>query len=245
MKIEFDNVKLNVPESWKDIKLSDYEKWYKMSPENKMEMVVYVSEICKIDPRILLQSPTPLFNIIVEAIQFVFNQDFEPANKCIINGTDYFISFSDKLTLGEYVDIESVLDSDSENKLSELLAILCRPVGETYNPDLTEDRKNMFKNIPCDKILPLIAFFLNKKKKSDGILSHCLTATDQAHQFLKDIETSVINGDGIKRFPIWQRIRYRILTKSLKRELSKFSDSSYIKSINQERMRNSINSQNK
>lgn len=245
MKIEFDDVKLNVPGSWEDIKLSDYEKWHMMSPESSMEMIVYVSEICKIDPRILLQSPAPLFNIIVEAIQFVFNQDFEPVNKCNIDGTDYFISFSDKLTLGEYIDVESVLDSDSENKLSELLAILCRPAGEPYNPDLTEERKNMFKNISCDKILPLIAFFLNKKKKSDGILNHCLTVTAQAHQFLKDIETSVINGDGIKQFPIWQRIRYRILTGSLKKELSKFSDSYYIRSINQEPMKNSINSQNK
>nr|DAE47086.1 MAG TPA: hypothetical protein [Caudoviricetes sp.] len=229
MKIEFDNVKLEIPDSWKDIKLSEYEKWYMLKPETRFEMVTYIAEVCNIDAKLLMQSPTQLFNIISEAIQFVFNQDLEPKNKCEIDGEDYFISFSDKLTLGEYVDIEAVLESESKNKLSELLAILCRPIGEKYNPDLTEERIEIFKNLSCDKALPLISFFLLKKKKSDEILSHCLTVTAQAELFLKDIETTVINGDGIKQFPIWQRIRYIYLTKSLKKELLKFSDFSSIK----------------
>ena len=224
MKIEFDNVKLDIPTSWGDINLSDYEKWYLLKPENRFEMVQYVADICKIDAKLLMQSPTQIFDIISDAIHFVFDQDFEPQNKCNIDGTDYFISFSDKLTLGEYVDIESVLESDSDNKLSELLAILCRPAGEKYNPDLTEERSLLFKNISCDKVLPLISFFLLKKKKSDEILNHCLTVTAQAELFLKDIGTFVQSGDGIKRFPIWQRIRYIYLTRSLEKQLSKFSD---------------------
>lgn len=229
MKIEFDNVKLEIPDSWKDIKLSEYEKWYMLKPETRFEMVTYIAEVCNIDAKLLMQSPTQLFNVISEAIQFVFNQDLEPKNKCEIDGEDYFISFSDKLTLGEYVDIEAVLESESKNKLSELLAILCRPIGEKYDPDLTEERIEKFKNLSCDKALPLISFFLLKKKKSDEILSHCLTVTAQAELFLKDIETTVINGGGIKQFPIWQRIRYIYLMKSLKRELLKFSDFSSIK----------------
>jgi hypothetical protein len=244
MVIKFDNVRLEIPGSWKDVSLEEYEKWYTLKPESRMEMIVYIAEICKIDARVLLQSPAPLFNTIVEAIQFVFNQDFKPASKCNIGNRDYFISSSDKLTLGEYVDVEAVLESNSKNKLSEVLAILCRPKDEKYNPDSTEQRKNMFKNISCDKILPLISFFLLKKKKSEAIFLHCLTVTAQANQFLEDTETFVINGDGIKQFPICQRIRYCYLTKSLKRELLKFSDSSYIKSINQELTRNSMNLQN-
>lgn len=245
MKIEFDDVKLEIPGSWKDIKLAEYEKWCTLKPETRFEMVQYVADICKIDADVLLQAPTQVFNAITKAIQFIFNQDFEPVNKCSIDGKDYLISFSDKLTLGEYVDVEDVFENDGENKLSGILAILCRPEGEKYDPDLTEERKNMFKNISCDKILPLISFFLLKKKKSDGILSHCLTVTDQANQFLKDIEISVINGDGIKRLPIWQRIRYRRLTKSLRKELSKFLDFFSTELINQEPMRNNINLKNK
>jgi len=228
MKIEFDNVKLEIPDSWKDIKLSEYEKWYMLKPETRFEMVTYVAGVCNINPRILLQYPTHVYTTISDAIRFVFTQDFEPKNKCDINGEDYFISFSDKLTLGEYIDIEAVLESESEHKLCELLAILCRPVGEKYDPDLTAERIEIFKNISCDKALPLISFFLTKKKKSEKILNHCSTVTAQAGQFLKDIETTVINGDGIKLFPIWQRIRYIYLTKSLKKELSKFSDFSSI-----------------
>ena len=245
MKIKFDNVGLNVPESWKDIKLSDYEKWYLLNPESNLEMVQYVADICKIDARILMDSPPQLFNLVFETMQFIFDVDFEPTDKCNIEKVDYFISTSNKLTLAEYVDVESVLGGESKNKLSEMLAILCRPINEKYNSDLNEERIELFKNLSCDKALPLISFFLFKKKKSDEILNHYLTATIQAEQFLKDTETFVLNGDGIKRFPIWQRIRYIYLTRLLKKRLLKSSDSYFTKLINQEQRKSNTNLKNK
>lgn len=226
MKIEFDGVKINVPSSWNDITLEEYEKLYLLKPETKLEYIQYVADICKIDTKLLINSPTQLFDIVSNAIQFIFDNDFEPVNKVVVDETEYFISFSDKLTLGEWVDIDSIIESDSETKLSEMLAVLCRPIGEKYNPDLTE-RKKLFQSLSCDKALPLIGFFLLKKKKSEEILNHCSMVITQANQFLRDTESFVVNGDGIKPFPTWQMIRYYFLTKSLKKELLKFSDFYY------------------
>lgn len=229
MKIEFDGVKINVPNSWNDITLEEYEKLYLLKPETKLEYIQYVADVCKIDAKLLINSPTQLFDIVSNAIQFIFDNDFEPVNNVVVDETEYFISFSDKLTLGEWVDIDSIIESDSETKLSEMLAVLCRPIGEKYNPDLTEERKKLFQSLPCDKILPLVSFFLLKKRKSEEILSHCLTVMDQANRFLKDTKSFAQSGVGIKLFPTWQMIRYYFLMRSLKKQLLKFSDSYYTK----------------
>ncbi len=225
LKVRFNKTEINVPDSWKDIALGDYEKWFTHTPTNKMEYVHMIADICKIDAQDLLQSPTQLFDVITEALKFVFDTDFEPATHTRIEGQDYFISVSDKLILGEWIDMEEVLNSESETKISELLAIVCRPAGETYNSSTATERKDLFRKLSCDKALPLIAFFLRKKTESEAILNHYSQVVDQANQFLKDTKTFVINGGGIKLLPIWQRIRYIYLTKSLEKQLSKFSDS--------------------
>lgn len=224
IKIEFDNKKLEIPSEWKDIRLADYEQWFNTRPGNKMEYVRFVADICGIDADLLLDSPTQLFEVINENIQFVFDNDTAPSNMVNIGGTNYYITPSDKLTLGEWVDVETTLESDSTTKISEILAIVCRPLSEEYNADIIAARKEVFRNLSCDKALPLIAFFLFKKRESEAILSHFSTVLTQADLFLKGIKHFVENGDGTKRLPIWQRIRYTYLTRSLEKQLSKYSD---------------------
>lgn len=224
LKIELNGLKLSVPDSWEDVCLADYEKWFMYKPANKMEYIRLVADICKIDYEVLLNSPTRLFDVLADTIAFIFDADFTPATKVSIEGKDFLVSLSDKLTLGEWIDIEETLGSDSETKISEMLAIVCRPAGESYNTDTAAQRKELFRKLPCSKALPLVAFFLHKKKESETILHHCSTVADQADQFLKDTKTFAINGGGIKRLPIWQRIRYICLTKSLEKQLSRFSD---------------------
>ncbi len=225
LKIEFNDQKINVPDSWADIRLGDYEKWFMHLPTNKAEYVSLVADICKIDAEQLLNSPTHLFDVILKTLDFIFNTDIEPSAKVQIGKQDYFICLSDKLTLGEWIDIEEVLNGNNESKISETLAIICRPAGESYNTDTSAGRKELFRNLTCDKAMPLLAFFLHKKKESETILNHYSQVMAQADRFLKDTKTFVTNGDGIKLLPIWQRIRYIYLTKSLEKQLSKYSDS--------------------
>jgi len=227
--VELNNVKLEIPESWSDIKLSRYEKLYMQKPETKLDLVHFVADVCNIDANVLLESPAQVFNALAEIVDFVFDSELPPANAVKMGDMEYFVSFADKLTLGEWVDAENVIGSDSECKLSELLAILCRPIGEKYNPDLLGERTEMFKNLTCDKALPLISFFLSKKREYEAILNHYSTVMAQAARFLKDTKTFAINGGGIKRLPIWQRIRYTYLIRSLEKQLAKCSDFSSIK----------------
>lgn len=245
MKIEFDGVKINVPNSWNDITLEEYEKLYLLKPETKLEYIQYVADVCRIDAKLLINSPTQLFEIVSNAIQFIFDNDFEPVNKVVVDETEYFISFSDKLTLGEWVDIDSIIKSDSDTKLSEMLAVLCRPIEEKYNPDFLDERKKIFQSLSCDKVLPLISFFLLKKRKSDVISNHCLAVIAQGNQFLKDTKSFAQNGDGIKQLLTWQMIRYYYLMRSLKKQLSKFSDFYCTNQTKLKRRRSNINLRNK
>ena len=227
--VELNNVKLEIPENWSDIKLSRYEKLYMQKPETKLDLVHFVADVCNIDANVLLESPAQVFNALAEIVDFVFDSELPPANAIKVGDTEYFVSFADKLTLGEWVDAENVIGTDSKCKLSELLAILCRPAGEKYNPDLLGERTEMFKNLTCDKALPLISFFLSKKREYEAILNHYSTVMTQAARFLKDTKTFAINGGGIKRLPIWQRIRYTYLIRSLEKQLAKCSDFSSTK----------------
>ncbi len=245
LRIEFNNQKISVPDSWDEVTLADYEKWFMNQPKDKMEYVALIADICRIDADKLLDAPTQLFDAISDAIQFVFDTDLEPATKANIDGQDYFISLSDKLTLGEWIDIENTLASDSQTKISEMLAVVCRPAGESYDVETAALRKQLFRTLPCDKALPLIAFFLHKKRESEAILNHYSQVVDQANRFLQDTKTFVINGGGIKQLPIWQRIRYIYLTRSLEKQLSKFSDFSSTASIKPAPKKSSISLKNR
>ncbi len=225
MKLEFNGTTLDIPTSWSEIKLCDYERWFMSEPKEQMEYVEFVANVCQVEAQTLLDSPSEVFNIMVEAISFISDQDFEPVNHVEIDGKKYFVSFSDDLTLAEWVDVEAVLDGDSDTKISETLAILCRPAGEKYNTKTAHGRKDVFRNLTCDKVLPLIAFFLYKKRESETILNLCSMVKARIDQLLKDTNLLAESGDGIKSLPIWQRIKYYFLMRYLKKRLSKFSDS--------------------
>jgi hypothetical protein len=224
IKIEFNGVTLTVPESWKDIKLAEYERFYSHHPRTRQEQAAFVADVCGLDVNLLLESPAQVFNTIAEVVDFVFDAELPPCDKVKVDGTEYFISFAEKLTLGEWIDVENIITGDSETRLSEMLAILCRPVGEKYNPDLAAGRAGMFRNLPCDKALPLISFFLSKKRESEAILNHYSSRITQADQYLRDIKTFAVNGGGIKLLPIWQRTRCTYLIRSLEKQLAKSSD---------------------
>lgn len=217
MKLEFDNHTLQVPTAWSEVRLCDYERWFMIEPKDQMEYVHFVANICATEPDVLLNAPTQVFNIIAEAISFISDQDFAPVNYVEIDGEKYFVPFSDDLTLAEWVDVESTLEGQSQSKISEVLAILCRPLGEKYNTKTAEQRKEVFRNLTCDKVLPLVAFFLFKRKQSETILNLYSMVKDRTDLLLRDINHFVADGVGTKSLPIWQKIKYYFLTRYLKR----------------------------
>lgn len=226
--LSFDDTEIRVPQSWADIRLGDYERLFRSELNTPMDKVSFVADLCKIDVRILLDNPTKVFDTIVDILKFVFEDyDGETSDRLLIDGTDYLLAVTEELTLAEWVDVESVFESESENRLSDILSVICRPAKEVYDSKKSDERRAMFRDLTMDKALPLLAFFLQRKEKYQSALSHCSQVRDHLDQYLHLIQNFAENGDGTKSLPIWQRIRSYYLTKSLKKKLSKYSDFSF------------------
>lgn len=224
-EIKFEGGALTVPTSWGDVTLGEYETWRNEGLSSQQTRIQYIADICKISVEKLTSYSTEVYNLVSEAVSFAFNTDFEPQYSVDVAGEKWFILPSNKLTLGEWVDVDAVLNTEDEShKLSQLLSIVCRPMGEKYDVEVSAQHVDIFQQMTCDKALPLLSFFLHKNKSLDTILNHCLQVEAEASQFLKDTKTFVQNGVGTKRLPIWQRIKFFFLRKSLAKQLSKFSD---------------------
>lgn len=224
--LTFDDQQISIPQSWEDIKLGDYERWFTLEPRNRIEQVQLVANICGIDSEILLDNPTQLFDTVYDIVRFAFdNYDREPTHSILIDGQVYEIAQTENLTLAEWVDIENVFESGSESRLSDVLSILCRPVGEAYYAEKCDARKPFFKNMPMDRAMPLLAFFLQQRERYLIASNLYSEVSKEGDQCLRLIRSFVENGDGTKSLLIWQRIKYFFLMKFLKRQLSKFSDS--------------------
>lgn len=226
-KIKLQDRKISIPTGWHEVTLGDYEKWYFKGEQTGLSgQVDYMADICQIEVPELMDAPAKVYETFSKTVSFLVNADFEATQKVTINGTEYFISLSDEIVLGEWVDIDAVLgNEDSNTKLSDLLAIVCRPVGEEYDHSLAAKRAELFRQQSCEKMLPLVSFFLRKEDRLNEILHHSSQVVAAASRFLEDTKTFAASGDGIKRLPIWQQTRYSYLIKSLEKQLSKFSDS--------------------
>lgn len=223
--IEYLKQKIDVPENWEELTLKDYEGFYKQKPANIREKVSLIAHICKVDPEIILGWPAEAFPILVECAGFLFKPyEADPRPSVKIDGETFLINVEEKLSLGEYIDADEVQKS-GENVLSNILAIVCRPYGEAYDPDKTEERAEMFANLSMSEIHPLLSFFLkckNALEKHTEVFS-CLT---EAAALLPPL-TQVLprHGAGINLSQIWRILKYGILTALLRRQLRQLSRS--------------------
>lgn len=233
IKLDENQKTINIPQSWNEICLGDYEKWFDLQPENHSDEIKLIAQICKVDENTFLDNPTRLFDIVAESLSFVFDENnHQAAHQIEIEGIEYSISFSDELTLAEWIDVELAFEDEKlQSRLSGILSILCRPRGERYDSKRCESRKEMFANLSMDKVFPLLSFFLQQNEVSEMTSSLYSYLQDQSAQYLRIIQGFVENGDGIKSLPIWQRIRYFFLSKYLENRLSKSSDSFSTRSI--------------
>lgn len=129
-------------------------------------------------------------------------EERKSTNKIEIDGELYVINVMEKLKVGEYVAVDTVMKADRHN-YAAILAILCRKQGEIYDSryeaEVLNDRISMFERQPITNILPLVGFFLELYM----ILATPTLLSSRIREAIdltrKDIETSVKNGEASRR----------------------------------------------
>lgn len=229
IKIKIDNTNYNIPSDWCDVKLEQYEQWFDSNIITKEDEVIFISKVSSIPLNVLKSLPVDFYNELTQMVGFALTDEkFKMNNSIVIDDINYSISYQDKLTLAEWVDTDAVLQGE-ENKLSSVLAIVCRPTGEKYNPDNLPERIELFKGLSMDKVFPLFSFFLTLNEVSTMIINHSLKVEGMVNQLHLNIQTSLKNGGGIKR---WQNLRMTIYNKWIRLQnwvLSKCSTSYHTK----------------
>lgn len=214
--------KVSVPESWDEITLGLYETFYTDKPTNAHEQIILVAKVCQTDHKTLLDYPLETFNQIVDYIGFIFKDDPPEACPYIeIEKTKYLINVEDRLSLGEWVDLDEV-QKKGENILSNILSIVCRPAGEKYNYQNNETRREMFAALPVSKVLGVLAFFLHSKNEYDKRTEAYSKLMQAVGLLPKDIKTLSKNGVGIRLLLTWRGIKYYVLMKLIHYRLRRF-----------------------
>lgn len=240
--IEYNNIKINVPTGWDDITLGAFDKLPTEKPKTSRDRIAYMAQVCGLDAEVLLQAPVELFNAIHDRVDFFWKGELAPPSTCVtINGIKHEVAVQDKLTLGEWVDCDQV-QKDAVDIMSGILSIVLRPVGEAYDVEKAEARREYFKTLPMSQFRPVLSFFLECAKQSQRILnvfSNLLRAVDQLHQ---STQASQRLGGGIKLFPSLREIRFYTLMKLLDWRLRRFSRTYSIKGTRTRRKRRSASS---
>lgn len=215
---------IQVPTSWKDISLKKYqeiEKYYKDKDDKSFNVIDVLDILIDKDKDYINGLPAEFLDTILTHLVFLtlLPEVGEPTNKITIDGEEYIINIMEKLKLGEYVAVDTVLKNDSSDYAS-ILAIICRKKDEIYDSKFEaeefEKRKAMFEKQPVTKILPLTNFFLNlyivseKHSQLYSLVEEGINLTQQT------IDNSQKIGASRRLYLTWQMKKYKRLLKSIK-----------------------------
>tara|TARA_B110000908_G_C10263423_1_gene461198 strand:+ start:291 stop:926 length:636 start_codon:yes stop_codon:yes gene_type:complete len=126
----------NLINSWSDVNL---DKWAKLvsikTKTNSQEAVETISVLADMPKRLIKELAIKDVSKILEKIAVMQSQAESKLTKIItIDDIEYgFHPNLDELTLGEYADIETLINNNIEDNLAELMAILFRPIIEKKN----------------------------------------------------------------------------------------------------------------
>jgi len=125
-----------------------------------------------------------------------------------MDGVGYgFVPDLDKMTLGEYVDLDNTL-GDWDN-MHKAMAVLYRPIDDThkdkyiikqYDADIDKEK---YKQMPLDIVMGSIVFFYNLKNELLKTILKSLNQEVIKTLTIQQRETLLGSGDGITRYIDW------------------------------------------
>ena len=161
-------VKILIPTSLSEIKLSQYQKFVKIASENEEGKFLnqkLVQIFCNVDLNIVAKMKQKDLSFAVTTITELFNKIPELVTKFTLNGTEFgFIPNLNDMSSGEYMDLDGyIVDWEDSHKS---MAVLYRPIKQRLgNKYLIEDYEgsdkfaNEMLDAPMDVVLSSKVFF--------------------------------------------------------------------------------------
>ena len=207
-----------IADNWEDVTLKQFTELMKLNEKaikDVRDVIAILSDHTKDEINLL---PIDFIESMMARLTFLNKApEVNNSNEIKIDGEVYFVNVMEKLKFGEFVDVNSAIQSDALN-YAAFLAILCRKKDEQYNDDFIanklDERIEMYNNQPITKILPVIGFFLNLWRISKSPSQASMTEIQQtANQLLTETENTWKNLGFRKRYSIWGMKTYWKLRK--------------------------------
>jgi len=159
-----------VIESWDDVSLEKWIRLLELQKESKSEEALEtVSELSDISKKLIKELSIQDVAAIMKYVTDLQNEKDSSLKRIInIEGVEYgFHPDFEKLTLGEYADLETFIKNGVENHLPEIVAILYRPVIEKKNKVYTIEaydgdiaiRSEIMKKMSASQVQKSLVFF--------------------------------------------------------------------------------------
>jgi hypothetical protein len=202
------DIEIIVPESWQDVSLQQYLKFYKaMKPyEGSEDYGTKIIEIaayylCNIDAETLVRLPIDTFNEISKSLMelILSGKKQELVKSFEIGGIKYgFVTNLDQMTYGEYVDLVTYSKDVYENA-ALMCSILYRPILEEDKAQYriqeykgtNENQIDLFyQKLTMDIIFGALGFFL--RLQSDLLNSTLTYMTQTMLKMMEETPTSTV-----------------------------------------------------
>ena len=174
---------INVPSSLRAIKLSQWQEWCKILDKNKGQedsdfiKLKMLNIFCGLDMAVARSLKLSTFDGILSHIDDLFKRIPERVHQFTLVGTDKVeVTFGlipnlDKMSYGEYLDLEAYLYDDKE--LHRAMAVLYRPLISGRDKDRylihpykgTDELAEVMRDTPIDAVLSARVFFYRLAKK--------------------------------------------------------------------------------
>ena len=211
------NFDFTIPETLRDIKLSQWQRYIEILEKNKdAELTGFLEKkllgiFCGVELKDIDRIGLSVFDNTIQHLSNILNSKPELVKTFKMTGTDdVTVEFGlipnfDKMSYGEFVDLEKYLFVDKD--LHRAMAVMYRPVKlkskgsyliHDYNG--TEYLAEVMKNTPLDVALSARVFFYRLATKlSNFTMAYTLKELQQKQEGRKD-KHSVKSGETIKQY---------------------------------------------
>jgi hypothetical protein len=201
-------VKLTIPTELKEIKLKDYIRFMNVvKNSNDAEFInqKMVECFCGIDLKEVAKISLSDLDNLVEHFNKLFEQKTKFINRFTLNGVEFgFIPNLDKITNGEYMDIDSNISD--VNNYHILMGIMYRPITNKFKDryqieqyEAKEEYFELMKDLTLDIVLPALVFFYHLGTELLKVLPRFLEEEVNKMNSQKNTNSEK-SGDGINAY---------------------------------------------